>query len=205
MDFADIDPEDRSSAEPFLGPVELYGPVDGPHPGSEQAQHAAERQLTALVGLLNEERRVVERLLFKLAECRMLVQAEEHRFVAMATDEVVDAEEQLGLIEAARAMLVADICELLGVRDDDATLGRLAESAPQHLRGPLEEHAIVLRRLLAEVADQVRSGSDEFASRFGQVTAALERFESVGTMIGYGPGGFVAEGEIPPTRFDESA
>ena len=68
----------------------------------------------ALVGVLNRELVILERLIFKLTQAEMLTRAGESRFLANAFDEIDTVRDDLGALEVARSMLVGDVTAALG-------------------------------------------------------------------------------------------
>lgn len=135
----------------------------------------AER-FVALVGLLNREARLLERLVFKLTETELLTAAGESRFMGLILDEVDDVTADLGGIEVARAMLVADLCDALGL-GDDVPLRELIPYAPADsgpLLAELRERLINAANDLAAVAE---SGSTATREQIDQVAGALATLE----------------------------
>ena len=135
----------------------------------------AER-FVALVGLLNREARLLERLVFKLTETELLTAAGESRFMGLILDEVDDVSADLGGIEVARSMLVADLCDALGI-DDDVPLQELIAYAPADTSSLLFE----LRDRLITAADDLATVA---ASGSGTTKAQIERVADTLTRIG---------------------
>jgi hypothetical protein len=135
----------------------------------------AER-FVALVGLLNREARLLERLVFKLTETELLTAAGESRFMGLILDEVDDVTADLGGIEVARAMLVGDLCDALGL-GDEVPLKELIPYAPGDtatLLAELRERLINAANDLAVVAE---SGSTTTREQIDQVAGTLATIE----------------------------
>ncbi len=153
----------------------LIGPHQVPPPSPATAGGAEER-MRALLALLDEERSMLERLVHKLAAATVLAEAAEDVYLLRAADEVVEAEEDLGAMELARAMMVADICDLLGFANE-LTLTQLTQVAPEGLREPLERRR---SELLAQVDDvnrlreRGRGAVEERLARIEQGLSGLE-------------------------------
>ena len=164
----------------------------------------AER-FVALVGLLNREVRLLERLVFKLTETELLTAAGEARFMGLILDEVHDITADLGGIEVARSMLVADLCDSLGI-SDEVPLEELAAYAPSDaapLLMELRERMIVAANDLEAVAATGSHASREQLDRVSTSLAALGP-ESTGGG-GYGSVGGHAALPPTPTSFDQPA
>lgn len=182
--------------------------VAWPAPGTPEARAALATRFPALVGLLSKERQHLERLVFKQTELLLLVEAEQHRFLARSSDEVGDMERDLGTIEAARAMLVADIAALLGVPDEKLTLSALIREAP----APEASALTTLRDELLDLAEECKGlgerGVKAAATRLQRISAAVKQLESgaLASATGYDRwGAGESAGSTAPTRIDESA
>jgi hypothetical protein len=163
-------------------------------------------QFTALVGLLNQECTLVERLVFKLTEAELLASAGEARFMALMVDEVEAVAGDLGSIELARGILVADLAHELGLESDDTPLAELISYAGSDTAGPLEELKERLQALTAQLEAVTQRGSDVVASQLVDVQATLERVEPTAPgRNAYDRWGAGVAGAVQPTRFDHPA
>ena len=191
----------RSAISGFRGP--LHPPV--PTSDADRVERAEVRErLGALVGLLGEERRLLERLVQKLMSCTLLVEAGESRWVAPAADEVNDVEEDLGALETARAMMIADICDLLGFAND-LTLTQLTQIAPEELRPVLEERRDSLSAFSEEIAQVRARGARAAEAQLSMISHRFEGLERAGDNASYTASGYEPLSLVPPTRFDGSA
>ncbi len=164
----------------------------------------AER-FVALVGLLNREARLLERLIFKLTETELLVAAGESRFMGLILDEVDDVSSDLGGIEVARSMLVADLADALGL-DDDVSLQELIAYAPSDTSPLLIELRDRLSAAADELARVAASGSGTTEAQLERVNGTLARLEA--HSIGgdrYNEFGGQAAHDPVPTTFDQPA
>ena len=122
-----------------------------------------------LIGLLANERRVLERLLFKHAEISMLIAAGEHRFLGRAIDEALEVESDLAACDLMRAVLITGLSE--GMDETDMTT--LISKAPGEFEEPLEAIMKDMKRLVTQV-DRYRHQAAAWAG---------ERAEEIRTII----------------------
>jgi hypothetical protein len=160
----------------------------------------------ALVGVLNRELVLLDRLIFKLSEAELLTRADESRFLPKIFDEIEGVEADLGSLEVARAMLVGDVTAALGLANDTLSLKQLIEYAPDLAVEPLEG---LLRRLgeaMAEVQELRERGSRLVIERLDQLNDALDRLEpGVFGQDGYNEHGYMTAPVATASRFDYSA
>ncbi len=162
-------------------------------------------RFVALVGLLNREVRLLDRLVFKLTETELLTSAGEARFMGLILDEVDDVSTDLGGIEVARAMLVADLADALGV-EEEVSLQELIAYAPADTAPLLNE---LRERMITAAGDLERvaaGGSETSRRQLERVSGALERLQPglVGPSAYDEFGGQSVESPVP-TTFDQPA
>jgi hypothetical protein len=160
----------------------------------------------ALVGVLNRELVLLERLIFKLNEAELITRAEESRFLPNIFDEIDAVETDLGALEVARSMLVGDVTAALGLANDSLTLSQLIEFAPDLAVEPLEG----LMRRMTEAMEEIKGlrerGSRLIIARLDQINAAIERVEpGVFSQDGYNEHGYMTAPAAAASRFDYSA
>ena len=120
------------------------------------------------------------------------------------TDEIDDVASDLGAVEVARAVLVADLTDALEL-NEDASLLELAEHADANTAGPLLEARERLLRLMAELEEATGSASDVVGDRLGEVTSALERVDGGSPgRSGYDSWAGEPTAAVVPARFDEN-
>jgi hypothetical protein len=188
----------RSAISGFRGPLRAVAP-DGDAAGSGEVRE----RLSALVGLLGEERRLLERLVQKLVSCTLLVESGQSRWVAPASDEVHDVEDDLGALETARAMMIADICDLLGFAND-LTLSQLSEVAPPELHPALEERRQSLVGYTEEIARMRSRGARAAEAQLSILSDRFDGIDRAADASGYSPAGYESLSSMPPIRFDGS-
>jgi hypothetical protein len=160
----------------------------------------------ALVGVLNRELVLLERLVFKLSEAELLIRAEESRFLVQIFDEVDAVDANLGALEVARSMLVGDVTAALGLANDTLTLSQLIEYSPDLAVEPLEGLMRRLTDAMNEAADLRERGSRAVIERLDRLTEAVERVEpGVFSQDGYNNQGFMTAPAVAASRFDYNA
>ncbi|GBE24891.1 hypothetical protein BMS3Bbin02_01173 [bacterium BMS3Bbin02] len=164
------------------------------------------QQLMALVGLLNRQQRVLERLVFKLSQTTLLVGAGEDRFLGYMVDEVGDAQDEVGVIDAMRALLVTDIAENLGLDADTVSLGAIAANAPDNIGPVLDRQHKSLVRLLEEMDTVAERGAASVGSKLRLVSDSIGRMEdNAYGRTGYAAHGGYQEPSATASRYTESA
>ena len=160
----------------------------------------------ALVGVLNRELVLLDRLIFKLSEAELLARAEESRFLGNVFDEIDAVEGDLGALEVARSMLVGDVTAALGLANDTLTLSQLIEYAPDLAVEPLEGLMRRMGEAMEEVVALRERGSRIIIERLDQISAALDRVEpGVFGQDGYNEHGYMTAPVSSSSRFDYSA
>ncbi len=106
--------------------------------------------LNSLSEALWRERRLLEMLLFKLEEEQLLLTSGRSRWLAQATREVEAVLDEIRSAELARAVEVEEVAPPLGLAGD-ASLGELADAAPEPWRELLHSHRDAFASLTAEI------------------------------------------------------
>ncbi len=162
-------------------------------------------QLVDLANTLTAERRLLEQLLFKLIEARLILAADEARFVSQAMAEVETVMERLRFFEQHRTAAVARLADALGEPASKVTLSYLAEWAPEPYRTMFDDHRDHFHRLTDEI-EQATVDNRRLATMAVQnLTATL------GAMVGGGGtlATYTADGRtrsrtpVIPTQLDE--
>ncbi|MGA9595155.1 MAG: hypothetical protein WBV06_03300 [Acidimicrobiia bacterium] len=154
----------------------------------------------ALVGVLNRELSILERLTFKLTQAEMLARADESRFLPKIFDEIDAIRDDLGALEVARSMLVGDVTAALGLANDSLTLTQLIAYAPDLAVAPLEG----LKRRMVATMDEIKElqelGSRMVVERIDNITRAIDRVEPTA----FGRSGYDAIGLTTPPATSSS-
>lgn len=128
------------------------------------------RGLESLADTLWAERHVVEFLLFKLVAAKLILAADERRFVTPALGEVERVLQALREAELQRAATVAGLAADWGVDTDELTLAELASNAPEPMRSVFRDHQEAFLALAREV-DETAAANRRLA------TAALDHVQ----------------------------
>lgn len=127
-----------------------------------------------LADTLWHERHTVEMLLYRMTTARLLLAADEHRFVCAAMDEVEDVAESLHGAEARRLAALDRLSDRIAVPLDELTLAELARRAPAAMRVVFEDHRGAFLELTAEI-EETADANRQLASRgLGRVRHALD-------------------------------
>lgn len=160
----------------------------------------------ALVGVLNRELVILERLIFKLTQAEMLARADESRFLAKIFDEIDAVREDLGALEVARSMLVGDVTAALGLANDTLTLSQLIAYAPDLAVEPLEGLMGRMIEAMTEVKELQELGSRAVLERLDAIKKTIDRVEPAAFIrSGYDATGFMTVPAASTSRFDYSA
>jgi len=130
-----------------------------------------------IAAVLERERELLEVLLFKLVETRLILESGEVRFLSRATREVERARTRTREVDLVRATTVAQ-------HADGGTLRKLAATAPEPWPGIFRDHHDLLVALVAEIevtahrnAGEARAGLD--ALRLQKVSAGLSEHPGI--------------------------
>lgn len=121
-----------------------------------------------------DEREVVTQLLYRLTVTKLLLAADERRFVAAAFDEVEQALTGLREGELARDRAVRDLAGRWQVDPRQLTLAELARLSPPPFDHTFGEHRDAFQRLAAEIEDLAHQNRALAASELDEVRATLD-------------------------------
>jgi hypothetical protein len=130
--------------------------------------------LEALSETLWSERHVLEYLLFKVTTARLLLTADERRFVALALDEVTRVVDELRALELHRVLALTPVAEAWGTDVGDLTLGVLASRAPVPWNVVFGDHQGAFKQMAAEIEETSAANRRLASSALAQVHSALE-------------------------------
>ena len=129
----------------------------------------------SLLEVLHQERRVLERLMYRLSEANLLVEARQDRFLAFASDDVDYIETQLGEVEILRAILVAGIAATWDVPESELSLRAIIQRAQPEHATLLERELELLRELTREIGEVKHIISDASSERLKATQTAIAR------------------------------
>ena len=118
-------------------------------------------ELERLADTLWAERHVVELLLYRLTVAKLMLAADERRFVSLAIGEVEEAVDSLREAELRRETAIAALADVWDMDPDKLTLGDLAERAPEPFASVLADHREGFRKLTEEI--EATAGENESA------------------------------------------
>ena len=134
--------------------------------------------LEGLADTLWQERHLVESLLYRMVVARLLLAADEHRFVAAAIDEVEGVVHALRRAEQDRSEVLSTVADRLQIPVAELTLPEIARRAPRPLQPVFTDHRKTFLTLIAEI-EQTAAANRHLAS------SALRRLQrSLGTLTG---------------------
>lgn len=126
-----------------------------PHLTTGNAEHLADT--------LWSVRHVVQFLLYKLTVAKLLLAADERRFVGFALQEVERVVEALRDAELRRSIALEALAADWHVPADDLSLGALVDRVPEPLRPVFADHQQAFAELAAEI-DQTTKANRQLAS-----------------------------------------
>lgn len=145
-------------------------------------------------------------LAFKLSEAELLTESHEGRFLTMIVDEIDEIADELGTIEIARALIVAEMSEVLGEPEDgDMTLTALIAHAPIDMGSTLSELQSELLELANYLAATAKRGTAAAHSQKAAITTALNNLEpAMDGKSGYDQWGGRPAATPGATRFNQA-
>ena len=161
------------------------------------------RSLEALADCLWAERHVVEYLLFKLVTAKLVLGAEERRFLSLALDEVDRVMVALRHAEQRREAAVGEVAASWRVPASDLTLSELAARAREPMRSVFLDHQDGFRKL-ADQIDQTAAANRRLATgAVNHVQSTLEALTGPAMTTTYTAAGRADTGSPPgPTRLN---
>ena len=158
--------------------------------------------LTDLSSVLWRSRELLELLLFKLEEEQLLLAAGRSRWLAHATREVEVVLDQIRQTEVARAAYAQAVAGELGL-PLEASLGELADAAPDPWSELLHQHRKAFLTLTAEISSMANLNRDLLTA--GQRAARETMLAFAGTVETYSAQGQTVFGGVRrPSLVDEA-
>jgi FlgN protein len=162
------------------------------------------RQLVELAETLSAERHLLEQLLFKLVEARLVLAADEARFVPQAIGEVDAVIAKIRAGESLRTSTVARLADAMAEPRGKITLGYLASWAPEPYRTMFEDHRDQFQRLTTEIETAMLDNRRLASLAMDNVAASLGVLLGEQPMAVYDARGSRQETVFTgPTRIDE--
>lgn len=139
------------------------------------------RALEELSRRLWDERRVVTYLLFKLTVTKLLLAADERRFVPDALKEVDRTVELLREGESRRDAAVRDLADLWQMHPEELTLEELSRRAPAPFNHTFADHRGAFRELAVEIEAVARENRTLARADLEEVQGTLDNLTGSGT------------------------
>lgn len=158
--------------------------------------------LERLADTLAAERRVVEYLLFKLVAAKLLLAADEHRFVPLALDEVERVLDALRDAEQRRAHAVTTAAREWGLSPSNLTLSELVRHAPEPMATVFRDHQEAFTALAEEIEETAVDNRRLATSALTHVQQALDALTGPPVGATYTASGHHDTAMAPPTRLD---
>ena len=158
--------------------------------------------LQGLADDLWSERHLVELLLYKLVTAKLLLAADERRFVTLALDEVGRVVDALHDAEARREAAVRAVAAAWAVPVEAVTLHELARQAPEPMRTVFADHATAFLELTAEIEETASTNRRLASATLGHVRASLDALTGPTQTTTYTATGRRGAAAAAPVRLD---
>ena len=129
--------------------------------------------LQRLAETLWEERHLVVELLYRLTCARLLLAADQQRFVASAIDEVEDVTDRLRQVELHREGVLLDVAAALGGDAHALTLETLASATAEPWRGVFADHRRAFLSLAQEIEETTEANRELATQALGRVRHSI--------------------------------
>jgi hypothetical protein len=160
-------------------------------------------RLEALADSLWAERHLVELLLFKLTTAKLLLAADERRFVALALDEIERVLVALRTAESSRAASVEQVAAELRVPAEQLTLSQLASHSPEPLRTVFRDHADGFLQLATEIEETAALNRQLASTTLSHVQRSIDALTGPSTVSTYTASGRPTMAAAGPMRLDQ--
>lgn len=144
------------------------------------------------IALLNDQRQLLDDLLYRLVAARGVLAAGEIRFVGRASAEIETVINEIYVAESRRAEAIAQIALRLDISPKQITLRSLAQAAPEPYRSVLEHLHGEFIRLTDEIERAIatnKSLATKGAAELSRMLTALGATPSNDRPLTYGPNG----------------
>lgn len=130
--------------------------------------------LEGLADTLWKQRHMVESLLYRMVVAKLLLAADEHRFVAAAIDEVEDVVDALRHAEQDRLDALLAVADRLQVPVEDLTLAEVARLAPASMRSVFTDHRDAFLALTTEIEQTAEANRRLASSALARLQRSLD-------------------------------
>lgn len=168
----------------------------GPGPSRER--------LEALADTLWAERHVVEFLLYKLTVAKLLLAADERRFVTAALSEVEQVVGRLRDAEERRQAALSAVAAEWRRPPANVTLSVLAEETSEPMRGVFEDHRRGFQELSVEIEETAAENRRLASGSLNSIQQALGALTGGDQTPTYTAKGRTQSPTVGPTQWDRS-
>lgn len=160
-------------------------------------------ELEVLADTLWAERHLVELLLYRLTLAKLVLAADERRFVALTIGEVEEAVQRLRDAELRREVAIADLADAWEEPVATLTLAAVAERAPQPWSKVFDDHREGFRALTEEIEATSAENRRLASAGLQSVQHALDVLTTDRTGT-YTAAGVAEPASTRPTRLDQT-
>lgn len=159
-----------------------------------------------LLRVLEHERGILGRLQLAMMTVRLLLAAGENRFLSSATDEIHDLLDAVGVTEAMRAAVTADVATRLGIDDPEPALSAIVAALPTEEGVELDNLGEALRRAMIELGEVGSEGAEIAVQSIGGIRGTLARLTGAAAGEGREPPhqGWLVDGPTGPSLYDST-
>lgn len=168
----------------------------GPGPSRER--------LEALADTLWAERHVVEFLLYKLTVAKLLLVADERRFVSAALSEVEQVVGRLREAEERRQAALTAVANEWRRPANEVTLSVLADETSEPMRGVFEDHRKGFLELSVEIEETAAENRRLASGSLNSIQQALGALTGGPQTPTYTATGRTQSPDVGPTQWDRS-
>lgn len=157
-----------------------------------------------LADTLWQERHMVTTLLYRMVTAKLLLAADEHRFVAAAMDEVEDVVTALRGAEQTRLAALVEVADRLEAPVEDLTLAEIARRAPTAMRMVFDDHRTAFLELTAEIEQTADANRQLASSALGRVQRSLDALAGANPATTYDAAGQARLSTAGPLHLDRA-
>lgn len=145
--------------------------------------------LEGLADTLWQELHMVESLLYRMVVAKLLLAADEHRFVSAAIDEVEDVVGNLRQAEQHRLDALTAVADRLEVPVEDLTLAEITRLAPAPMRPVFADHRDAFLALTTEIEQTAEANRHLASTALGRLQRSLDALAGVDPAATYNAAG----------------
>jgi len=171
---------------------------------AENPQGQSREQLELLADTLWAERHVVEFLLYKLTVAKLMLVADERRFVSAALSEVEQVLTRLRDAEERRQAALNHVAAIWQRPASEITLSFLADKTAEPMRGVFEDHRKGFLELSVEIEETAAENRRLASGSLNSVQQSLDALTGGAQAPTYTATGRTQSPSSSPTSWDQS-